>query len=162
MSSSKRTKGKKSPGSEKDEQACGGEGPEGRVSTLGGQGESRPIEGTTREVLHRWPEFFNERGRLDPCQAISAAKKLIPLKCSGWELRQNPEFNYLILTLKPGTARTAAKWLDYYSRLGRAVDVVIETAEFSVNLYRPLCTYGDKHHLEFHYLPGRPRALPRN
>jgi hypothetical protein len=158
MSIGKKRKGRKSSSAG---QTCSEEVPDGRVSTLGGQVGDKANEGADGAVLHRWPEFSYKSGRLIPCQAISPHKKLLPLKCIGWEFQQNPEFNHLVLTLKPGTARTAEKWLNYYCRLGRAVDVVIETAKFSVQLHRPLCTYGDKHNLEFHYLPGRPLALTK-
>jgi len=106
-------------------------------------------------IRSTWPETAATCGRQTQILVISPGSKLLPLKCIDWEFSSNPEFNHLVLTLKPGTARTAEKWLKYFSLLGRAVDVIVQAAEFSVRLHQPLCTYGDKRNLEFHYLPGR-------
>ena len=149
----------KSPKAERNEQTCSGKVPSGRVSTLRGQVEDGQTEVPAQMVRTVWPEFLHKSGRLDRGQAISPGSKLIPLKCIGWELVSNPEFNHLTLTLKPGTGRTAEKWLNYFCRLGRDMDVIIEAAEFSGRLHRPLCTYGDKHILERHYQTARVRAL---
>ena len=108
-------------------------------------------------MLFVWPKNRIEGKQPATVSAAVPDLKLLPLKCVGWAVSSNPEFNHLVLMLKPGTGRTAEKWRKYFRQLGRSVDVIFETAEFSVRLYRPLCTYGDKHELEFHYLTGQVR-----
>jgi hypothetical protein len=135
--------------------------PKGRMSTLGGREGVGSNEETHEPVSRLWPMSKISSGRQAHLLATAANSKLPPLKCSAWEFTPNPEFNRLILTPKSGTAKTVEKWRNYFSVLGRAVDVIVKTDEFSVRLHQPLCTYGDKYIFELHYLPERVKLRQR-
>ena len=111
-------------------------------------------------MIHRrpkllWPEYSIAGGRRSLCQLDTVENcGLRPLKCAGWDLIQNPEFNYLTLKLKPNTERTAERWYEQFCYLGQDKDVVVKTRNYDVRLHRPICTDMDKFKICFHYLVG--------
>jgi hypothetical protein len=106
-----------------------------------------------------WPGPRKICGRPILCEVIAPLTDLRILKCSGWELTQNPEFNRLVLLLKSGTERTVAKWVEHFSVLGQIHDVVVRTPQSELQLYRPVCTGFDRHQFVFHYLHNAPQAI---
>jgi hypothetical protein len=116
-----------------------------------------------QNLVHRipeviWPDTKKVSGRPCFCQVRAPATNLRILQCDGWELVQNPEFNHLVLKLKPGVKRTAEKWGEYFSVLGQDQNVIVKTYRFEVLLHRPICTWFDKYRLGFHYLHASPQV----
>lgn len=83
----------------------------------------------------------------------AVSKEVRPLKCQGWQVRQNPEFNYLSFDLRPNVQKTAQHWQKLFGYLGQDSDILVQTAHFDVLLHRPICTDLTKYAIHFHCLP---------
>ena len=116
-------------------------------------------------IIHRtlepqWPDYPAGDGRQTFCQLQTIEDiGLRALKCQGWELVQNPEFNFLTLRLKPNTGRTAERWFERFCDLGQDQDVIVKTQRYDVLLHRPICTDLNKYKICFHYLVGPPETV---
>jgi hypothetical protein len=108
-----------------------------------------------------WPNIpINSRRSLDIELTASENAKLRPLKCANWSVVLNPDFGYLTVVPKPGTAITAQKWKDCFSSLGHDYDFVARISKtMSVLVSRPVCTDHSPKRLVFCFLiPPKPVA----
>lgn len=108
-----------------------------------------------------WPDTpSNSRRALEIELTASENAKLRPLKCVNWSVSLNPDFGYLTVAPKAGTAATAQKWRDCFNSLGHDYDFVARISKtLAVLVSRPVCTdYSPKRLIFCFLVPPKPVA----
>jgi hypothetical protein len=84
---------------------------------------------------------------------------LRPLKCAGWQVVQNLDFNLhrLSTELRSSSSKNADSWKSHFSELSSSDNILAITSKFEVELYRPVCLSLSRHYLTFCFL-SHPEA----
>lgn len=106
-----------------------------------------------------WPENRLQSRRITELDLVLQNQKPLParvraLKCQGWTLVKNAEFNFYTFELNPRVRdATVEKWCDAIGCLGHEHDVLVNAKGFNVLLYRPVLTGFAGNAIYLHCLP---------
>jgi len=101
-----------------------------------------------------WPFVRLSAKRQAKLQLTTDVPGLRPLKCLGWNVVQNVEFNLHRLTTEfsPGGEKNIRNWQVHFSKMGSDANILAKTSKFEVELYRPMCLSASRHYVTFCFL----------
>lgn len=101
-----------------------------------------------------WPSHRLAAKRQAHLELQAKGTGLRPLKCLGWQVVQNPDFNLHRITteIRSTKGKNAEAWHKHFSKMGAADNIMAVTSGFEVELYRPMCLSVSKHYITFCFL----------
>lgn len=102
----------------------------------------------------QWPTTRLSAKTQAHLELLADVEGLRPLKCSGWQVVQNLDFNLhrISTDLRKGTYANAKAWHEHFKELGSEDNILARTSKFEVELYRPVCLSFSKNYITFCFL----------